>query len=153
MLRCKTRKSFATKKSCILTSKDTERIYEVPIEPCLDCRDVAVSVDFYTNVLDFDLVVAPDPDPQHFGSRYAVVSRDDDILHLSSHSRENGAFGASIYVRVDNVDELCERFVENGIKLSVPDGGKTPVNQTWGMREIGFRDPDGNKLTFGQAIV
>ena len=125
----------------------------MPIEPFLDCRNVSVSVDFYTRVLDFDLVVAPDPDPQQFGSRYAAVSRDGDIIHLSSHSRENGAFGASIYVRVDNVDELFDRFIENGINLSVPDCGKTPVNQTWGMREIGFRDPDGNKLTFGQTIA
>ena len=125
----------------------------MPIEPFLDCRNIGVSVTFYTEVLDFDLVVAPDPDPQQFGSRYAAVSRDGDILHLSSHSRENGAFGASIYVRVENVDELCERFMENGINLTVPDGGKTPVNQTWGMREIGFRDPDGNKLIFGQALT
>lgn len=122
------------------------------IEPFLDCRDVAVSVDFYTRVLDFNLVVAPDSDPQQFESRYAAVSRDGDILHLSSHSRGNGAFGASIYVRVENVDALCKKFVENGVNLSVSDGGKTPVNQTWGMREIGFRDPDGNKLTFGQTI-
>ena len=129
----------------------------MPIEPCLDCRNIAVSVDFYTNVLDFDLVVAPDPapdpDPQQFGSHYAAVSRDGDILHLSSHRRENGAFGSSIYVRVDNVDELCERFIQNGINLSVPEGGKMPVDQTWGMREIGFRDPDGNKLTFGQTMA
>ena len=128
------------------------RIDEVPIEPFLDCRDVAVSVEFYTRVLDFDLVIAPDPDPQQFGSRYAAVSREGDMLHLSSHRRENGAFGASVYVRVDNIDEVCERFIKNGIRLFVPDGGKTPVNQTWGMREIGFRDPDGNKLTFGQTI-
>lgn len=124
----------------------------MPIEPFLDCRDVAASVDFYTKVLDFDLVVAPDPDPQRFGSRYAAVSRGGDILHLSSHSREDGAFGASIYVKVDNVDELCARFIQNGVSLSVPDGGNTPVNQTWGMREIGLRDPDGNRLTFGQTI-
>lgn len=124
----------------------------MPIEPVLDCRDVAASADFYTRVLDFALVVAPDPDPQQIGSRYAAVARDGDILHLSSHSRENGAFGSSIYVRVDNVDELSVRYVQNGIALSVPDGGTAPVDQTWGMREIGFRDPDGNKLTFGQEI-
>ena len=122
------------------------------IEPFFDCRDIATSVHFYTNVLDFDLAVAPDPDPNEFGSRYAAVSRDSDLLHLSSHSRENGAFGATVYVRVDNVDEVCARFIANGIKLTVPDGGTTPVDQTWGMREIGFRDPDGNKLTFGQQL-
>lgn len=120
------------------------------IEPFFDCRDIAVSVDFYTKVLDFDLAIAPDPDPHQFGSRYAALSRNGDILHLSSHSRENGAFGSAVYIRVNNVDMLCERYLANGVKLSVPDGGTSPVDQTWGMREIGFRDPDGNKLTFGQ---
>lgn len=129
------------------------RSSHLAIEPFLDCRNIAASVDFYTNVLDFDLAVGPDPDPTAFGSRYAALSRDGDILHLSSHGRENGAFGATIYVRVDNVDELCERFLANGVKLTVPDGGKSPVDQTWGMREIGFRDPDGNKLTFGQSSL
>ena len=123
------------------------------IEPFLDCRDVSASVEFYTQVLDFELVVAPDPDPEQFGSRYAAVSRGGDILHLSSHSREQGAFGATIYVRVDNVDELCERFLANGIRLTVPDGGTSPVDQTWGMREIGFRDPDGNRISFGQPLA
>ena len=122
------------------------------IEPFFDCRDIAVSVEFYTKVLDFELAVAPDPDPQQVNSRYAAVTRNGDILHLSSHRRENGAFGAAIYVRVDDVDELCERYVANGVKLSVPDGGAEPIDQTWGMREFGFRDPDGNKLTFGRPI-
>ena len=122
------------------------------IEPFFDCRDIAVSPDYYTKVLDFELAVVPAPDPQQFGSRYAAVSRNGDIHHLSSQSRENGAFGSAIYVRVNDVDKLCERYVANGIKLTVPDGGTAPVDQTWGMREIGFRDPDGNKLTFGQTI-
>lgn len=123
------------------------------IEPFLNCRNLAASVDFYTKTLDFKLVVTPDPDPSSFESRYAALSRDGDILHLSSHARENGVFGAEIYVRVDNVDELCEQFVDNGVKLTVPTGGIRPVDQTWGMREIGFRDPDGNKITFGQPLV
>ncbi|MEM9763381.1 MAG: VOC family protein [Pseudomonadota bacterium] len=123
------------------------------IEPFFDCRDISASVEFYTRVLDFELAVAPDPDPQQFGSRYAVVSRSGSILHLSSHARENGVFGATIYIRVNNVDELCERFLANGLRLTVPVGGTSPVNQTWGMREIGFRDPDGNKISYGQALA
>ena len=122
------------------------------IEPFLDCRDISVSIEFYTKVLDFELTVAPDPDPEEFGSRYAALSRNGNILHLSSHSREKGAFGAAIYVRVHNVDALCERFLENGIKLTVPEEGTAPVDQTWGMREIGFRDPDGNRITYGQSL-
>ena len=122
------------------------------VEPCLSCRDIAASVEFYTQVLDFKLAVAPHPDPEQFGSRYAALSRDGDIVHLSSHARESGVFGAEIYIRVSNVDELCEKFMANGVELVVPSGGTSPVDQTWGMREIGFRDPDGNKITVGQSL-
>jgi len=123
------------------------------VEPCLSCRDITASVLFYTEILDFEITVAPDPDPEKFESRYAALSRGGGILHLSSHARENGAFGAEIYIRVNNVDELCEKYVANGVELTVSSDGTLPVNQTWGMREIGFRDPDGNKITVGQAIV
>ena len=122
------------------------------IEPWLNCRDIQASIAFYTNVLDFDLRVAPHPEPENFDSRYAMLARDGDVLHLDSHGRENGVFGTQIYVRVSDVDELCSKFVHNGLELSIPDGGTTPVNQTWGMREFGFRDPDGNRITFGQPI-
>jgi len=125
----------------------------VTIEPFLDCRDILASIDFYTKTLDFELVAVPNPDPEQFDSRYAAVSRDGEILHLSSHGRENGAFGAAIYVRVDNVDEICELYTSNGVTLTVPTGGSSPVDQTWGMREIGFRDPDGNKITIGQPLT
>ncbi|MEO1722405.1 MAG: VOC family protein [Pseudomonadota bacterium] len=123
------------------------------IEPFFDCRDISASIEFYTQVLDFELAVAPDPDPEQFGSRYAAVSRGGGILHLSSHARANGVFGATIYIRVNNVDELCERFLANGLTLTVPVGGTSPVDQTWGMREIGFRDPDGNKISYGQTLT
>ena len=122
------------------------------IEPCLNCIDILKSIDFYTKVLDFELAVAPHPDPENFNSRYAALSRDGDIVHLSSHARENGIFGSEIYIRVKNVDAVCALFIANGIKLTVPTGGTSPVDQTWGMREIGFRDPDGNKITVGQPL-
>lgn len=102
--------------------------------------------------MDFELLVAPHPDPDNFNSRYAALSRDGDIVHLSSHARKNGVFGTEIYIRVLNVDELCEKFITNGVKLTVPVGGNRPVDQTWGMREIGFRDPDGNKISVGQHL-
>lgn len=122
------------------------------IESWMNCRDIHASIEFYSKVLDFQLVVAPHPDPENFDSRHAVLSRDGDILHLDSHGRENGVFGTQIYVRVGNIDELCERFVANGLELTIPTAGKTPIDQTWGMREIGFRDPDDNRISFGQPI-
>ena len=118
----------------------------------MNCRDILASVRFYTEVLDFELVVAPHPDPTHFDSRHAVLVRDGAVLHLDSHGREQGVFGTQIYVRVTNVDALCARFVAAGLSLNIPAGGAEPVDQTWGMREIGFRDPDGNRLTYGQPL-
>lgn len=122
------------------------------IEPWMNCRDILSSIEFYTQVLDFELVVPPHPDPENFDSRHAVLSRKGDILHLDSHGRENGVFGTQIYIRVLNIDDLCRRFIKKGLELSIPSGGTTPVDQTWGMREIGFRDPDGNKISYGQEI-
>lgn len=122
------------------------------IEPWMNCRDIQSSIEFYTQVLDFTLVVAPHPDPENFNSRHAVLSREGDNLHLDSHGRENGFFGTQIYIRVTNIDELCRQFLKNGLELTIPTGGTTPVDQTWGMREIGFCDPDGNRISFGQPI-
>jgi predicted enzyme related to lactoylglutathione lyase len=107
---------------------------------------------FYTEVLDFTARVAPHPDPAHFMSGYAALERDGSIMHLSSHGADTAVFGTLVYVRVPNVDELCARFVANGVTLTNPIGGTEPVDQTWGMREIGFKDPDGNSLTFGQPL-
>lgn len=122
------------------------------IEPWINCRNILNSVEFYTQVLDFELEVAPHPNPQNFNSRHAVLSRDGDVLHLDSHAQDRGVFGTQIYVRVLNVDALCKGFVANGVELTAPAGETTPVNQTWGMREIGLRDPDGNMISFGQPI-
>ena len=86
-------------------------------------------------------------------SRYAYLQRQGDGMHLSSHAGD-GVFGNVVYVRVDNVDELCNRFFERGLQTT--DAENFPAltipltDQTWGMREFSVRDPDGNKLTFGQ---
>ncbi len=122
------------------------------IEPWMNCRDILASIEFYTQVLDFELAVAPHPDPENFASRHAVLSREGDILHRDSHGRENGVFCTQIYVRVTNIDALCAQFLANGLQLTIPTGGTSPVDQTWGMREIGFRDPDDNRISYGQPI-
>ena len=123
------------------------------LEPTIKCSDITRSLAFYVDVLDFSVVLAPDPDPDSFMSRYAYLQRQGDGMHLSSHAGD-GVFGNVVYVRVDNVDELCNRFFERGLQTT--DAENFPAltipltDQTWGMREFSVRDPDGNKLTFGQ---
>ena len=125
------------------------------IEACIKCSDIKSSLSFYTEILDFSVQVAPDPDPNAFMSKYALLRRGNSLLHLSSHAGD-GVFGNLIYVRAEGIDELYEKFVSRGINTDDPD--KYPAvtiqltDQSWGMREFSVRDPDGNKITFGQEI-
>ncbi len=125
------------------------------IEPFIRCSDMRASVAFYTGVLDFELRIAPDPDPQAFMSRYALLARDGYLLHLSAHDGD-GVFGSVTYVRVDDLDALYASFVARGLNIANPEClpalTMAPVEQSWGMKEFSVRDPDGNRLTFGQSL-
>ena len=124
------------------------------IEPFIKCSDIKQSYQFYTELMDFEGVQPPDPDPESFLSMYAFLKRQGDGLHLSQHA-EDGVFGSVTYVRVGNLDELYTVFLSNGLSVQERVGGITmePVNQTWGMREFSVVDPDGNRMTFGQNLA
>jgi len=125
------------------------------IEACIKCRDLKSSIKFYTEILDFSIHTAPDPDENAFMSKYALLKRGDSFMHLSSHEGD-GVFGNLIYVRIKGIEELYKKIINRGINTDVPD--KYPaltiklIDQTWGMKEFSVRDPDGNKVTYGQAI-
>jgi uncharacterized glyoxalase superfamily protein PhnB len=44
---------------------------------------------------------------------------------------------------VTDVDQLHEELAARGAVVQLP-----PTDQTWGIREMGIRDPDGNVLGF-----
>ena len=125
------------------------------IEPVIRCSEINRSLKFFTEILDFTVVTPPDPDPEEFMSKYALLERNGDLVHLSSHAGD-GQYGNLIYVRVENLDQLFSSFVSNG--LNTKDLGETsalrggPVDQTWGMREFWVNDPDRNVVRFGQSI-
>ncbi len=125
------------------------------IEPTIKCSDISRSLDFYTRVLDFVIVLAPDPDPTAFMSKYSLLEREGSRVHLSSYGGD-GVFGNVIYVRVDDIDPLYTQFVANGLRTDAHDEFPSlripPVEQTWGMKEFSVTDPDGNKITFGHPL-
>ncbi|MEM7208640.1 MAG: VOC family protein [Pseudomonadota bacterium] len=125
------------------------------IEACIKCRDITTALSFYTEVMDFDVEVAPDPDPTAFMSKYALLKRGNSLLHLSSHEGD-GVFGNLIYVRIEDIEELFSKFKSRGINTKYPDRYPSVTipltEQTWGMKEFSVRDHDGNKITFGQDI-
>ena len=125
------------------------------IEPFIRCSQIHKSLTFYTELLDFKIRQAPDPEPGSFMSMYALLEREGHFLHVSQHAGD-GVFGNVIFIRVKNIDFLYQQFIENGLK--VDDAGENavismqPVQQTWGMKEFSVRDPDGNRITFGHSI-
>lgn len=125
------------------------------VEPCIKCSDVRTSLKFYTEVLDFKVVLEPDADPNSFMSKYSLIEREGSLVHLSSHGSD-GVFGNAVYVRVEDIDPLYRKFLDNGLNVDTPQQFPSlripPVEQSWGMREFSVSDPDGNKITFGHSI-
>jgi catechol 2,3-dioxygenase-like lactoylglutathione lyase family enzyme len=109
------------------------------------------SLEFYTNVLDFEHV---DGDDSLDDPSFSVVSREGDQLWLSSH-RGDGMFGQAIVVTTDDVDGLFRKYRERGLKTpgnpNAPEAvHEGPIDQSWGTREFYVDDPDGNTLRFTQ---
>ena len=125
------------------------------IEPFIKCGDIPTSIAFYTELLDFHVQVAPDPDKNAFMSKHALLRWGDSFVHLSSHEGD-GVFGNVIYVRIDNIEKLYEKVLSLDINTEEPNNYPAVTikltEQTWGMKEFSVRDPDGNKITFGQQL-
>jgi len=69
------------------------------IEPFIRCSDIKTSLHFYSQILDFKVIQAPDPDPEAFLSVYAFLEREGSFVHISEHSGD-GVFGNVLYIRV-----------------------------------------------------
>ena len=78
---------------------------------------------------------------------YIGVSRDGALLHLSSHAGDS-AIGGAVYVMSDDVDALHAEFLARNVRIHI-----APVDQTWGLRELYVRDPDGNSVRFGAPVT
>ena len=123
------------------------------IEPFIKSSNIKTSLEFYSDVLDFKVVQAPDPNPEAFLSAYTFLEREGSFVHISEHSGD-GVFGNVLYIRVKNLDATYQTFLNNGLQVQDKAGvTMEPVTQTWGMREFYVADPDGNQIRFGQPIA
>jgi catechol 2,3-dioxygenase-like lactoylglutathione lyase family enzyme len=110
--------------------------------PVIAVSDSARSEDYYCRVLGFQKMFAYRPDPNKPDPCYLGVSRDGVWLHLQSFKRERAGL-TDAFLWVADVDLLHIEVSERGAVVQLP-----PTNQTWGTREAGIRDPDGNVLVF-----
>ena len=111
--------------------------------PTLRVNDAAKSCAFYCDVLGFK------KNWEHrFGSGYPLfvsVSRGATTLFLTEHPECSS--GALVYFYVKELNSLTTELKKKGVVLELG-----PVDQPWGVREFHLRDPDGNKLRFGQLL-
>lgn len=116
--------------------------------PLLRCLDVPVSLQFYTDVLGA-VVKWRDDDT---APRFAAIDWRGHELYLSQHAGD-GVIGSATYLPVPDVDEVFATLLRRGY---VPPSGDqvhaAPTDQTWGMRELYVRDPDGNSLRFATPV-
>jgi catechol 2,3-dioxygenase-like lactoylglutathione lyase family enzyme len=105
--------------------------------------DVGRSLAFFSDKLGFRVEFRMG-DPVE----YAIIERDMVSLHLMPASRDPSALGqARIYVFAAGVDALHEELRLLGCPIEM-----APKDLTYGMREMSVRDPDGNRLTFGEEV-
>lgn len=112
----------------------------------LHMTDAARTEAFYRDRLGFQLDFEVPASPDRRDPCYLGVSREGVALHLSSHAGD-AVVGGAVYFLVEDVDALHAEFVSRGTPIHI-----APVDQTWGMRELYVRDPDGNSLRFGAPV-
>jgi len=113
--------------------------------PTLKCQDLKTSLDFYVNVLGFQISFMDEQ------LQYAGITKEDCEIHLALN---DGALSI-VYVQMDEVDNLFLEFTKRGLNHSSEKESpvhQSPIDQTWGMREFYVDDPSGNTLRFGCPI-
>jgi len=110
--------------------------------PVIAVSDSARSEDYYCRVLGFQRMFAYRPDTSKRDPCYLGVARDGVWLHLQSFKPERAGM-TDAFLWVADVDLLYDEISARGAVIQLP-----PADQTWGTRETGIRDPDGNVLVF-----
>ncbi|SPO01873.1 uncharacterized protein DNG_04546 [Cephalotrichum gorgonifer] len=88
-------------------------------------------------------------DVDRYGDEYGFARLDGIEIHVSVNPDHDPATTAGCaYVRVDDADALHARWstVEGG-------RGPAPVDTSYGLREGGHLDPDGNLIRYGSSIT
>jgi len=118
------------------------------IIPLLACKDMAKSLRFYLEILDFKLVGTW---PEMSSPAFSILHRDGAELHLSTYPGD-GVFGSVAVIVVIDLENLFQKFISKGLQPSKPESPvhNKPTVQTWGTTEFYIDDPSGNTLRFIQ---
>lgn len=114
------------------------------LSPILPIADMDRSIQFYTEVLGFDLVMHTDA--------YSSLSRGVASLHLSLTDDEAALQAAhrhiAFYIEVTDLDSLWQVVMKHRDAYTV----REPFDRDYGMREFHIKDPDGCLVFLGQRL-
>lgn len=129
----------------------TNRI--LAVLPYLRARDASAAIEFYKRVFGAEelfRLTEPSGRIGHaeltFGSAIVMISDEYPEHGIQSPLAFNGT-GSMIQVQVDNVDEIFQRAVAAGAKVTME-----PKDQFYGQRSAKFTDPFGHEWGIGQTI-
>jgi catechol 2,3-dioxygenase-like lactoylglutathione lyase family enzyme len=114
--------------------------------PVLHITNTGAAEAFYCNQLGFRIAFEVPASPTQRDPCYLGIVRDGLLLHLSSNAGD-GVAGGVVFFLVDDVDALHEEFRSRNVRIHL-----APIDQTWGLREMYVRDPDGNSIRFGCPV-
>lgn len=112
--------------------------------PILDVRNLDAALRYYVERLGFQVEFRYPEDPNN----YAGVIRDSVCLHMQWQHEDHFKAGTAGRLRFRLVVHDPDALFEEYRLKSVLDETVKVRNTTWGTREFGFRDPDGNGLIF-----
>lgn len=124
------------------------------LTPNLVVRDVEASLNFYRNLLGFDLgFTVPEQAPYVFGSVTAGAVE----IFFNDHkavAEEYPALGAqpiggslTLYIEVEGIAQLHQKLQQHGVKITMP-----MKDQFYGTREFACEAPEGWIITFAERI-
>jgi len=119
------------------------------LEPVLIVRDMDATINFYTEILGFDLDFTYGEPINHAAVSWGDWSGGKVTVQLSLAPQDCEALPYSqLYFFTDaRIDELFQSFTAKGVEV-VSEVKDFP----WGMREFAIRDPEGPLLRFGTHI-
>jgi uncharacterized glyoxalase superfamily protein PhnB len=127
------------------------------LTPNLVVTNVEASINFYRNVLGFQLgFTVPDTPPYVFGSVVSEEGAADGVEIFFNDQKavaeDYPALGAkpiggslTLFIEVEGIEEVLAAVTNAGAKITMP-----LKEQFYGMREFAFEDPEGWVVTLAE---
>jgi uncharacterized glyoxalase superfamily protein PhnB len=129
-------------------TNSNEEFYPMPAFPILEVEDLARSMRWYQDVLNFrNVFTMPGAGGQPILVHFRWAKYADLLLRSGTGEASDGAKGRGVIlsfrVTTGTVDDVAKRARDHGAEIVA-----APEDKPWNTREFTVADPDGFRLTF-----